>query len=130
MEAIQLSLFEIPAQNRTLSPFRAMSKVSIDEIFCLIGKVLTSLISMIGLIAILTASIEASRKEERIEELIYRRKEDEELLKEGTPDWGWFDRISVSKDQRRMIILDQIKRKMQRNKAWRSGIEKELATMQ
>jgi len=126
MQGVQLTLFDISETRETFSPFRAMSKMSIDEIFCIAGKVLTSIISMIGLIVILSGVVETNRREEEIEEWVYRRDEDEELLMGAFDVIDTFQLRMISPAQKRMVLKDAIKRKMRRDRSWRNKIKTDL----
>jgi hypothetical protein len=124
MQSVQLQLFDPPEQS--FSPFKWMQGVSIDEVFCYIGKTLSAVIVLFGLMCVLNGAIQEAKREDKIEELIYRRNEDEELFDEATPNFTTYQKLTTSKAQKRMIVRSEIRKKWKRERMWRRAIEKQL----
>lgn len=124
MQSVQLQLFDPPEQS--FSPFKWMQGVSIDEVFCYIGKTLSAVIVLFGLVCVLNGAIQEARKEDKIEELIYRKNEEDEVFDEATPDFTNYQKLTTSDNQKRMIVRAEIRKKWKRERMWRRAIEKQL----
>lgn len=108
---------------RHFSLIKLLGKVWVDDLLMHIGRAVGCLIGTVGLVVVLSGQIAEVRREEKIEELIYRRKEDNVLLDEATPDFSKWDRLALSPNHRKMIIRDAIKKRHERNRPWANRID-------
>ncbi len=126
MKATQLTMFDISEQRETFSPFRLMQRATIDDVFCIVGKAIAGLIGVVGIAVIMCGAVGEARRQERIEEVIYKRREDDDLLDEAMPDLCFLSKKTISKNQRKMIVREQIRKKWKRERMWRREIEKQI----
>jgi hypothetical protein len=126
MKSVQQTSFDLPTQKVAFSPFAAMQKVRIDEVLCYVAKSFSALVVLIGLMCVLNGAIQEGKREDKIEELIYRKGEEDEMFEQSTPTFTDYQRKITSRNQRRMIIRDALRRKWDSDRIWRRRIANEL----
>jgi hypothetical protein len=126
MKTATIQLIKSCSEKQPFSLIKLLGKVWIDDLLLYVSRIVGCLIGTVGLVIVLSGQIVEVRREEKIEELIYRRKEDDSLLNEATPDFTKWDRLALSPDHRKMIIRDAIKKRRAKNRPWANTIDSTL----